>query len=279
MSTDKKVIVVPKRLSGEKLERIQLPHPRTEELCSYYIDNSTETVLEVVTVDMKGKRSWLGDGWVHSNGSLHMLTPIDPLFIYLTLITQQSQTKDDWKFVDIDSLGLESPFIGKFVKMQGLKQKALDKLCDFRQISEDVCVAKIDVDKVIRWLKNKCAAERMPKVLESYVSEFENDELKEQARIREMTLLVSEYLLPFWNGKLFKEYGGFVKVCDSEKLAAKAASAVIYDAPESYTPGIAPPSKAGSKQEKPKTAKERQLEKAASKSKPITSFFQKKKAD
>ncbi|KAJ2849303.1 hypothetical protein IWW36_002717 [Coemansia brasiliensis] len=221
MSTDRSVIVVPKRFSGQKLERIQLPHPRTEELCSYYIDKNEEVILEATKVDMKGKRSWLGDGWVHSNGSLYMLTPIDPLFIYLTLITKQSQTKGDWKFVDIDSLGLESPFIGRFLKMQGLKQKTLDRLCEFRQISEDVCVAKIDSDKVITWLKSKCAAGRMPKVLENYVAEFENDELKEQAKIREMALLVSEYVLPYWNDKLVQAYGGFAKVCDSEKLAAK----------------------------------------------------------
>ncbi|KAJ2470599.1 hypothetical protein IWW56_006499, partial [Coemansia sp. RSA 2131] len=56
-----------------------------------------------------------------------------------------------------------------------------------------------------------------------------------------------------------------------KKAAATRTAAVVFDSPDSYTPGVADPSTklAPAKQDKPKTAKERQLEQAAAKSKPI----------
>ncbi|KAJ2548370.1 hypothetical protein IWW35_004217, partial [Coemansia sp. RSA 1878] len=56
---------------------------------------------------MAGRRLWAGNGWVHSNGSLSMLTPIDLLFIFLSLLTQASQSDNEFKFIDVNSIGFE----------------------------------------------------------------------------------------------------------------------------------------------------------------------------
>ncbi|KAJ2341021.1 hypothetical protein GGF43_006268 [Coemansia sp. RSA 2618] len=231
---------------------------------------------------MTGKRSWIGNGWMRSNGSLYMLTPIDPLFIYLSLITNASRSGDELKFVDVDNLGLDSQdaqSTSVFLSMDAAKKRALSTLCEVRRISDSVCVAKVDPKKVLGWLKRKCVAERLPRVLENCADGVMDEELRVQTMTREMVLLVSEYLQPYWAEKLMGEYGGFARVCDSEKTAAKRATVPVFDSPDSYMPGVADPKNMPAlvKQEKPKTAKERQLEKAAAKSKPITSFFQKKK--
>ncbi|KAJ2305254.1 hypothetical protein H4R23_004298 [Coemansia sp. Cherry 401B] len=245
MSADRKVIIVPEKYSGRSLKRLQLPHPRTGAPCSYYADMESESLLEVVGVDMNGKRSWMGNGWVRSDGSLSMLTPVDPLFIYLSMITNMSVSGEETKFVDVDSISLESQMdaqsISALMSMSTLKQRALDVLCEARQISDNVCVVKIDQGKVLSWLKRKCSVERFPAALNGCVEGIADEELREQTKAREMVLLVSEYLQPFWTDKLISEFGGFAQVCENEKKATKANSAIAFDSPESYTPGVADP--------------------------------------
>ncbi|KAJ2160955.1 hypothetical protein GGF46_001875 [Coemansia sp. RSA 552] len=212
-----------------------------------------------------------------------MLTPVDPLFIYLWLLTKATQSGksgDEWRFFDVDNIALESELDAEstaaFLAMKDLKERALKTLCEVRCVSDDVKVARIDPEAVQRWLKRKCGPERLPAALEASITG--SDELKEQGKTREMMLLVSEYLSPSWTERLSASFDGFAKVVESERLVAKHAMAVVFDAPESYTQGIADPHSKPAKQPeaRPKTAKEKQLEKAARKSKPITSFFQKK---
>ncbi|KAJ2527855.1 hypothetical protein EV175_007510, partial [Coemansia sp. RSA 1933] len=125
---------------------------------------------------------------------------------------------------------------------------------------------------VVAWLKRKCHPDRLPPALsEAIVTSLDAaDELVEMARTREMALLVSEYLPEYWTARLFAEYGGFAAVSSSETIEARRAQTMVYDAPDSYMQGIASPSNATrlakqqqQQQEKPKTAKEKQLEKAA----------------
>ncbi|KAJ2743966.1 hypothetical protein GGI20_003347 [Coemansia sp. BCRC 34301] len=289
MSVERKILVVPAQQSGRVLQQLRLPHPRTGAPTSYYADIEGEVLLEASTVDMNGRRSWLGDGWVSADGSASLLTPVDPLFIYLALITTMSMGGGDdseWKYVDVDSLRLETNdtmdavSVGVLLDMNRAKMRALNALCDVRDVSSDMQVAKIDSAKVLAWLKRKCDPGRLPKALKpSVVDTGVSAELAGQARQREMALLVSEYLPQYWTTRLFAEFGGFAQVSESEQLLVKRVQAVAFDAPESYVQGVASPnagSKLAAKQEKPKSVKEKQLEKAAQKAKSITSFFKKK---
>ncbi|KAJ1788809.1 hypothetical protein LPJ59_005469 [Coemansia sp. RSA 2399] len=240
---------------------------------------------------MKNKRSWLVGNWTISDGSAAVLTPVDPLFIYLSLLTSASVSGDnEWKFVDIDNMLLEShgsmdaESIRLFFSMQDVRARALEALCAVRHISSDTVVAKIDTAKVVAWLKRKCDPCKLPPALaEATVASLgasAADGLAERAKTREMALLVSEYLPEYWTAQLFAEYNGFDGVCSSEKVETKRVQAMVFDSPDSYAQGIASPSDAArqaKQQEKPKPAKEKQLEKAAKMSKSITSFFQKKK--
>ncbi|KAJ2683549.1 hypothetical protein IWW39_005442 [Coemansia spiralis] len=271
---ERKVIVVPRAQSGRVLRELRLPHPRSGVPASYYADTENEVLLEVATIDMNGRRSWLGDGWVSSDGSLSVMTPTDPLFIYLGLFTTISQGGDEWKYVDVDSLRLETNdtmdalSIGALLDMSGVRRRALHALCDVRDISGDT-VARIEPAKVVAWLRRKCDPGRLPTVLGSVGGGL--------AAQREMAVLVSEYLSGFWVARLFDEFGGFAGLLENDVLVRRV-QAVVFDAPESYALGVATPG-SGSKmpmKEKPKTAKEKQLEKAALKAKSITSFFKKK---
>ncbi|KAJ2885244.1 hypothetical protein IWW38_005341 [Coemansia aciculifera] len=286
---ERKVLVVPAQQSSRVLQQLRLPHPRTGAPASYYADIKGEVLLEAATIDMDGRRSWLGNGWVSSDGSASLLTPIDPLFIYLAFITTMSivnSDNDEWKYVDVDSLRLETNeimdavSINVLLDMRSVRTRALGALCDVWDVASDTQVVRIDPAKVMGWLKRKCDPQRFPKSLESSVVDaaMEDSELADQARQREMALLVSEYLPQLWTSRLFSEFGGFAQVSENELLLVKRVQAVAFDAPESYVQGVANPSgsKLVAKQEKPKTAKEKQLEKAAQKAKSITSFFKKK---
>ncbi|KAI8326341.1 hypothetical protein GQ54DRAFT_294813 [Martensiomyces pterosporus] len=237
---------------------------------------------------MDGKRSWLGSDWALGDGSATILTPIDPLFIYLALITEATMTKDGaWRFVDIDSLQLDScenmdaASTGVLLGMANVKSRALEALCEVKEVSGDMCVARIDKAKVMGWLRRKCDISRFPRCLEGGVKDISatDEKLAEEVKAHEMVLLVSEYLPRFWHDSLLAEFGGFARVCQREKEISRV-QAVSFDSPESYTLGVAPPSATAkpAKVEKAKTAKEKQLEKAAKNSKSITSFFKKKTA-
>ncbi|KAJ2488401.1 hypothetical protein IWW37_004835 [Coemansia sp. RSA 2050] len=287
MSVERKIVVVPKQQSGRVLQELRLPHPRSGMPASYYADIENEVLLEAATVDMNGRRSWLGDGWVSGDGSASLMTPTDPLFIYLGLLTTMCMGGgDEWKYVDVDSLRLETNnvmdavSIGVLLDMARVKRRALSALCDVREVGGDT-VARIEPTKVLAWLRRKCDPGRLPSVLGSIVDAGVDGELARLAGQREMALLVSEYLPGYWTTRLFEEFGGFARVSENEQMLVKRVQAVVFDAPESYALGVATPgsgSKLSTKQEKPKTAKEKQLEKAALKAKSITSFFKKKES-
>ncbi|KAJ1966402.1 hypothetical protein GGI12_000112 [Dipsacomyces acuminosporus] len=246
-SVERKVIIAPKQFSANALQQLRLPNPRTGELCSYYADVQNEALLEAVKLDMDGKKSWLGSDWVLGDGSATLLTPIDPLFIFLSLVTQESMTKgDEWKFVDIDSLQLEShssidaASIGILLGMAKAKASAFDTLCEVKDVTSDMRVVKIDETKVLRWLRRKCDASRLPRCLEGSIKDISTTDagLIREAKEHEMALLVSEYLLPFWADRLNAEFGGFAQVCRREKEISQIQT-VSYDSPDSYTPGVA----------------------------------------
>ncbi|KAJ1724898.1 hypothetical protein LPJ53_000896 [Coemansia erecta] len=279
MSSARKILVVPRQQSGSKLQQLRLPHPSTGELASFYADTQAETILEAATVDMKGKRSWLGDGWVVGDGSAALLTPIDPLFLYLGFLTKfTSAGEDKWKFVDIGALALEThgqmdgASLGVFLEMRGVLSRALETLCEVKEISADTQMVRIDSEKVLGWLRRKCDPARFPESLKSMIPPGMADEAAQRAKSREMALLVAEYLPEYWMKKVFDQFSVHDRECGLEQRV----KAVAFDSPDSYALGVATPSMVVLKVEKPKTTKEKQLEKAAKKSKPITSFFQKK---
>ncbi|KAJ1735078.1 hypothetical protein LPJ61_000740 [Coemansia biformis] len=281
-AVERRIVVAPELLQGVRLRRLRLPHPRTDALCSFYADTGSETVLEAVRVDLSGRRSWLGDGWVSASGSATMLTPVDPLFLYLSLLTVACKRGDEWRFVDIDSIGLEAGdgadpgSVRALLALHAARKRALDALCDTREVGDSV-VVRVDQRKVLAWLCRKCDGSRLPDALLGLAATAAggSDEL---ARTNEMALLVAEYLPQYWREQLVDALG----LAAFRRTRAAPAAAPVYDAPETYAygaadpqPGVVPARPA--KKDKPPTAKERQLAEAAKRSKPITSFFGKQK--
>ncbi|KAJ2518701.1 hypothetical protein H4217_003171 [Coemansia sp. RSA 1939] len=287
MDYKRKVVLAPRQQSGKTLQQLRLPNPRTSELGSYYVDVEAETILEAVRVDMKGRRSWLAGDWAISDGSATVLSAVDPLFVYLGLLTRATMSSGDseWRFVDIDNMlleshaGMDAESVRVFFGLPTARARALETLCVVRRVSSDTVVVKIDADKVVAWLRRKCerSGDLLPPAVASLLAGGAVGGQAAGTGAREMALLVSEYLSEYWATRLLAEYGGSV---DNGGGGEKT---VVFDAPESYVQGVASTKtpvkqQQQQQQEKPKTAKEKQLEKAAKKSKSITSFFQKKAA-
>ncbi|KAJ1938072.1 hypothetical protein EC988_007703, partial [Linderina pennispora] len=244
MSVARRVVIAPKQCSSERLQHLRLPHPRAKSASSYYADVQNQILLEATKVDMKGKRSWFGDNWVQGDGSLSILTPTDPLFIYLKLITEESRMKDgSYKFIDIDSLKLESHgtkdavSLSVLFSMKDVKRRAMETLCEVQEINEETVMVKVSEDKVVRWLKKKCNLAMFPRALERTVVAVAGncgEQVREEAMLREMVYLVAEYLEEEWVGKLVDAFGGFKLIEERDKQVASARkSAVSYDGPES----------------------------------------------
>ncbi|KAJ2782643.1 hypothetical protein H4R18_002163 [Coemansia javaensis] len=274
MAVERRVVAVPSHLQGARLQRLRLPHPRAGALCSFYADAASETVLEVVRVDAGGQRSWLGDGWVEGSGAALLLTPVDPLFLFLRLLTDACQGSGDseWRFVDIGSIGLEAgegqdpESVRALLGLPNARRRALATLCETREVADTV-VARVDRQRTVAWLCRKCSGDRLPEPLRAQLEEG-------LARTNEMALLVAEYLSPFWSA-LVADTLGLAAVRDAP---SRPAQAPVYDAPDTYLPGggIAAPKVEAKPKAKAPSAKERQLAEAAKKSKPITSFFAKR---
>ncbi|PWN31146.1 hypothetical protein BDZ90DRAFT_258182 [Jaminaea rosea] len=90
------IIAGPSRLVEEEQRFLLLPHPRTHAPAYFVMDDEQGEAYELQAVS-KERRSWMlngrqaaveegGQGWVMQDGSLHLLLPLDPIFLLLPLL-------------------------------------------------------------------------------------------------------------------------------------------------------------------------------------------------
>ncbi|GBP41590.1 Ribonuclease H2 subunit B [Eumeta japonica] len=174
---------------------ISLPHPATENLVNYCLDEKLKKMYEIVTYD-EPYRSWFIGETVKSDGSIQILTPINPLFVILPLLRKECISRA----VPLDDLLSEKNF-DKIIDYIS----DIDKIADLKA-SADVKAYKYNEEKTLNWLESR--VRKLAKVLRhknihvttgsmssTFVSSnINNDDIDEEFYIKYGYELISEYI-------------------------------------------------------------------------------------
>ncbi|KAG0267047.1 Ribonuclease H2 subunit B [Actinomortierella ambigua] len=188
-----------------------LPNPRSGYPARYAIQDGL--LLEIQKVDPEGTRSWFIHEAVQSDGSLFLMTPIDPVFMFIPIleIMRQQTSESQGRFITLDSLFDSDQYTSlRHLAHLNHVEKHLDLVCEVRD--SGMKTYRLDDDKVMAWLKKKVehlvAKFSTSTALVESVSYTES--LPEECRQEAITLaslrLVCAYLNETWASKLSADY-------------------------------------------------------------------------
>ncbi|CAH0698865.1 unnamed protein product [Spodoptera exigua] len=275
-------------LENKNFNIVTLPHPASGKPGKYCLDDINNKIYEIISYD-EPYRSWFIGETVKSDGSVQMCTPVNPIFLVLPKLKEQCSSRA----VPLEDL---------------LSEKGYDKILDF--VPSLDCIAdlkgspelkayKYNEEKTLSWLKDR--VHKVSKVLRQknihvtpgatsatfVTSTISNDNVDEEFFLKYAFELISGYLQEEMVQLLEKVFN--FKPDLIEKIGNKRKSEVdsnginkkikLEDAddkskikmeitPDKNTNGV--------KKEKSLTAKEKAMQKAASGTKTISSFFKKK---
>uniref|UniRef100_A0A2A4JCG1 Ribonuclease H2 subunit B n=1 Tax=Heliothis virescens TaxID=7102 RepID=A0A2A4JCG1_HELVI len=265
-----------------------LAHPSHGKPTKYCLDDENKRIFEIVTFD-EPHRSWFIGNTVKSDGSIQMVTPVNPLFLVLPKLKEQCASRA----VPLEDL---------------LSEKGYDKILDFMPSLDSVAdlkgpaemkAYKYNEEKAMTWLEER--VRRLSKVLRQknihvtsgaasatfVTSNISNDSIDEEFYLKYACGMISEYLQDEMALTLEKRFN--FKPDLIETIGNKRKSEVENNEPnkkikceasddESKTKLFVIPDKNYNevKKEKVLTAKEKARQKAASGTKTISSFFTKK---
>lgn len=201
------VMIAPSKLMQNEEEGTfcKMPHPQNgvENLFLF----KTGGVYQLMRCQEK-YRSWFIDNSVQKDGSMFMITPIDPLFLALPYL-ERSSVKD--KYVPLDNILVEENYQLAMLKLEEcLTKKSLFNICNCKG-SDDLFAYKADESKILAWLSLKA------KKLASHLSKSDVQVDQSTARVRNMVqlvekseedciryawMVVSDYLTSQWSEKL-----------------------------------------------------------------------------
>ncbi|KPJ13747.1 Ribonuclease H2 subunit B [Papilio machaon] len=265
---------------------ITLPHPANGNFSKYCLDNVHNKMFEVMTYS-EPYRSWFIGDFVKSDGSILMITPINPLFLVLPRLKEQCLNRA----VPLNDL---------------LSEKGFDKIIDFVKNMDNIGdlkgpaemkAYKYNEEKTLNWLEERI--HKVAKVLNeknihvvsgavssTFVSSnLNNDSIDEEFYLKYAHGIISEYLQEDLVEKLEKRFNFKPEII--ETVGKKRKSEVDLNnsnkkAKNESTCEDFNDVKAGvllngsSETKKKPTAKEKARQKAASGTKTISSFFTKK---
>ncbi|KAJ1974102.1 hypothetical protein H4R33_006864 [Dimargaris cristalligena] len=221
---------------------LQLPHPSTGEPHLFY--QQGPQLCELNAVAFNHEKSWFVDNAVQSDGTLHLMTPVDPLYILLPILEINNQNRDgfDGVYMMADDL-LESPEFPDIAYLRTLPQlwDQLRLLCDVKQITADESVYRLSEKKATDWLVSK--VEAVCETLSTYpdyhhvnkhvffLDNAANPGYMEKKK-QLIVDMIGEYLNNTWLERLLDRYNNF-----AELEALKNRSGPQYNAqerPEDY---------------------------------------------
>ncbi|KAF9222586.1 hypothetical protein BS17DRAFT_796445 [Gyrodon lividus] len=197
---------------------LRLPHPRTG-IASLFLAHEVDTsngeldakriskILEVQAVAPPNARSWFIEDEVVSDGRLLVMTPVDPLFLLISILRASNHfPKHEGENVNfrpaedmfedaarhiaessrIDALQDMSVMVGvedvlKFAALECTK-KAMRRICDVKEITTEITVFRYSSEKLIQHLRKKVATLSTPRITEmsrSLVRDLAKDALME----------------------------------------------------------------------------------------------------
>ncbi|KAF7782330.1 hypothetical protein Agabi119p4_1706 [Agaricus bisporus var. burnettii] len=246
----------------EKVPYLRLPHPRTDIPSLFLpIDNgdvATNQVLELQAINPMDSRSWFLGNEVIADGKLLLMTPIDPVFLLLPVLSciqpndgsagqfkpaddmleeaalrlqEQSQSRKDGRISNEDILRLTNLRCAR---------NALKHICDIKEITEEITVYRYSRERVLDYLRKKVIRLSTPSTLEKSktiirslakdgLMEDGNEELLKIGQLRAACELVSHYLSPTLRDMLYASYDftkldTFLKSAIDEAMTSIAAS-------------------------------------------------------
>ncbi|XP_053600842.1 ribonuclease H2 subunit B [Plodia interpunctella] len=268
---------------------VTLPHPVTGNPAKYCLDDEHNKIYEVVTFS-EPYRSWLIGETVKSDGSLLMVTPVNPLFLVLPRLREQCSTR---------AVPLEHV----------LSEKGYDKITDFVTNLDligdlkgpaDMKAYKYNEEKTLTWLETR--VRKLSKVLRDkninvtsgavsatfVTSNIDSDTVDEEFYLRYAHGMVSEYLQDDLAEHLENRFNFKPDLIEAVGKKRKSEAADMIDVNKKFkceSQNISDienvlnnSNSSFTEIKKPKilSAKEKARQKAASGTKTISSFFTKK---
>uniref|UniRef100_A0A336L7L7 Ribonuclease H2 subunit B n=1 Tax=Culicoides sonorensis TaxID=179676 RepID=A0A336L7L7_CULSO len=276
-----KIFILDETLRGQKLKSIKLKHPGNDKQAVFLLCESRKEIYELLSFNEK-HRSWFIDESVASNGQIYMPMIIDPLYIVLSYLVKC----DPKKVQPIQHVLEDSEFHDIKYLMNVIDVKELKMV---HQIGpEDINAFKYNESKALEWLKKKCliVVEALKKsnvrtgqnvTSQTYVNVNGNSD--ENAYLLTAHGIVSEYI----SMELSTKLSSFMNIVDESKQVNGAKRKSIVDLENVNMKKSRLSDETNFKVNEPETKeskkakqKNEKLAKAATGSKNILSFFNKK---
>ncbi|KAF9918129.1 Ribonuclease H2 subunit B [Linnemannia zychae] len=242
-------------------------------------------LYEMQMIDSEGLRSWFIGETIQSDGALYLITPFDPVFMFIPIldIMRQKTSSYDGKYLMLEGIfGSSNDQYPSMRHLADLKDvdRYLSLVCDVRDSTSSGAMKtfRLDDEKVMEWLKRK---------METFVSKFETipalvDSIayteslpaacRSEAITQSVLRLISANLSESWATKLAENY----QFPELDKLESRSQLPSLSDFNKrSMDLDDEPKAK---EVKKPKmSVGQRKLAKASiAGMKPMTSFFAKK---
>eukprot|EP01135_Chromosphaera_perkinsii_P007649 Nk52_evm105s914 gene=Nk52_evmTU105s914 len=271
----------------------QLRNPRTGKGSLYGLSAKDDlvSVFEVQRASNEKGGSLFIDDDVISDGSIAIMTPIDPLFLVFPSLSIANAKNS--MFTTLDNIVADDrEFDYSFLCSCKGFQEQLKHLCDFKE-SDDIIAFKLNRDKYLAWLTAKvnCIKDIIrAKGIRTTVgcassSDFiESDMAKHEDFLRAALEIVCGYVDKETEAQLFSTFNMGHVVMNTKPVVKRDTSTCtapaentgsgkendqsMYSVPLQARPKVNP--------KKRKTKKEEQMEKAAKRSQKMTAFFQMK---
>ncbi|ORZ00259.1 ribonuclease H2, subunit B [Syncephalastrum racemosum] len=200
-----------------EVQKLNLPCPRTGDLTTCLYDDSSKRLYDLQTVKGPGRKCcWLINDAFIQDGTIHYITPMDPLYIALPILERgrNSSNESEGRFRMLDDLlsneNEQASDIGRLEKVDQFVAQ-LDHLCEKKEIAKDMYAYRLDDKKALAWLQKKVEhlVQRLPQIAppSTFTDDPKDKEELDKCYKQEAIYLLAKYLSHSWFLKLLDSYG------------------------------------------------------------------------
>ncbi|KAK9858466.1 hypothetical protein WJX84_004902 [Apatococcus fuscideae] len=195
---ERRVVVGARGTGSCQLQRLWLCHPRTGGGAAFVL---ADGVLHEVNRHQPSLGSWFIGDQVLSDGSLYLLTCMDPLFLVIPILetSRQKTESESGMFCSFEQVLDSSEEAQSLHCLADLILPRLRCICDVRQLGTDTFY-RLDDARVLCWMQIKL--QRLKAALPGLEGSFL--QLDDAALSQYAAGLLSEYLTPAWHCRLLQ---------------------------------------------------------------------------
>ncbi|GJJ71193.1 ribonuclease H2 subunit B [Entomortierella parvispora] len=258
-----------------------LPNPSSGLPSRYTIQDGK--LFEMQMIDSEGLRSWFVGNTIQSDGSLFLITPIDPVFMFIPIldIVRKKTKESEGRFMTVEGI-FESDQYSSLRRLTDLAkvQTYLELVCEVRNASSTDKTFRLEDEKTMAWLRKKVEIlisqfASIPVLVDSIAyTESLPENIRKEAIMQSALRLVTSYLSDHWATTLSAEYS----FPELEKLESRTQLPSVADFGKRAGMEFEEDGKPVKDTKKPKlSVGQRKLAKASTAGmKPLSSFFAKK---